>query len=151
MTYFITGCLHLDYPVSCLVQLCVLPTLRYQRTNLVLPCGTLCHLAVPCATLRYLAVFSMTRSLPKHKFLFLPINYTNTLFTLYKLVSPHHCVLYLHRTLSKVREFSNYSIEPENSASGEKWQGTLFPDLITGTDPFPVGFCNIYIKYPIIL
>ena len=24
-------------------------------------------------------------------------------------------------------------------------------NLITGTDPFKVGFCNIYIKYPIIL
>ena len=52
--YFITGCLHLDYPVSCPVQLCIF----YQ------PCGTkeptLCHLAVPCATLRYLVVFSMT-------------------------------------------------------------------------------------------
>ena len=24
-------------------------------------------------------------------------------------------------------------------------------DLITGTDPFSVGFCNIYIKFPIIL
>ena len=27
-------------------------------------------------------------SLPKHQFLFLPFNYTNTLFTLYKLISP---------------------------------------------------------------
>ena len=27
-------------------------------------------------------------SLPKHQFLFLPFNYTNTLFTMYKLISP---------------------------------------------------------------
>ena len=30
-----------------------LSTLRYQSTNLVLPCGILCYLAVPCVTLRY--------------------------------------------------------------------------------------------------
>ena len=54
MVYFITGCLHLDYPVSFLVQLCgfFLPTLR--------PCATLRYLVLPCDTLWYLAVFSMT-------------------------------------------------------------------------------------------
>ena len=32
-------------------------------------------------------------SLPKHQFLFLPFNYTNTLFTLYKLISPPSSML----------------------------------------------------------
>ena len=31
-----------------------------------------------------------------------------------------HCIIFLHRTPSKVREFSNNSIGPESSVSGEK-------------------------------
>ena len=44
MVYFVTCCLHLDYPVSCLVQLCVFYQPCGTKDNLVLPCGTLCSL-----------------------------------------------------------------------------------------------------------
>ena len=37
-----------------------------------------------------------------------------------------HCIIFLHRTPSKVREFSNNSIEPGISASGEKLQGVCY-------------------------
>ena len=36
--------------------------------------------------------------LPKHQFLFLPFNYTNTLFTLYKLISPLFSMLLFQLT-----------------------------------------------------
>ena len=41
-------------------------------------------------------------------------------------ISNTHCIIFLHCTPSKVREFSNNSIEPGISASGEKLQGVLF-------------------------
>ena len=34
-----------------------------------------------------------------------------------------HCIIFLHYTPSKVREFSNNSIEPGISAGGKKLQG----------------------------